>query len=183
MLEVLADVLDHQFQGLGIGQVGLGHGDDCVTDTEVRENLQMLLGLRHPAVIGGNDKQCQVNGADAGDHVLDEVLVAGHINDTDPQGDIGRRKFERGEPQVDGQAARLLLRQAVCVGAGERLDKGGLAVIDMTGSGNDKVRVTPHQSGRRLKEYSGTTSTVRRPPCSTTGQATPLNGAAAGAEW
>ncbi len=39
-----------------------------------------------------------------------------------------------GEAEVDGEAALLLLAQAVGVDAGQRLDERGLAVVDVPGS-------------------------------------------------
>ena len=47
--------------------------------------------------------------------------------------------LEEGEAQVDRDAARLLFRQPVGVGAGERFDQRRLAVIDMTGGADDDV--------------------------------------------
>ena len=53
-----------------------------------------------------------------------------------------RRKspqIERGEADVDGDAAGLLFGQAVAVDAGEGLDERGLAVIDVAGGAEDEV--------------------------------------------
>ena len=44
------------------------------------------------------------------------------------------------EAQVDGDASRLLFRQAIRIGAGERLDQGALPVIDVAGGRDDVVR-------------------------------------------
>ena len=43
----------------------------------------MLLGLRHPSIVGGDDQQREVDRTDAGHHVLHEVFVARHIDDAD----------------------------------------------------------------------------------------------------
>ena len=43
----------------------------------------MLARLGHDALVGGDDEEGQVDAADAGQHVLDEVAVAGHIDDAD----------------------------------------------------------------------------------------------------
>ena len=63
------------------GQVNLRQGDDGAADVEIGQNLQMFLGLRHPPVVRGHHKQGQVNRADAGHHVLHEILVARDIDD------------------------------------------------------------------------------------------------------
>ena len=44
-----------------------------------------------------------------------------------------------GEADVDGDAALLLLGQAIAIDAGEGLDERGLAVIDMAGGAEDQV--------------------------------------------
>ena len=43
----------------------------------------MLLGLRHPAVVGGHDEQREVDRADARDHIFHEVFVARYIHDAE----------------------------------------------------------------------------------------------------
>ena len=45
----------------------------------------MLGGLWHRALVGGDDQQGGVDAAHAGQHVLDEALVARHVDDADPR--------------------------------------------------------------------------------------------------
>ena len=40
----------------------------------------MLFRLRHPTVVGRNDKEGEVDRADTGDHVLHEIFVARDID-------------------------------------------------------------------------------------------------------
>ena len=101
----------------------------------------MLAGLRHHAFVGRDDQQREVDAADAGQHVLDEALVAGDVHDLDRQ-PVGR--VEVGEAEVDRDAAGLLLRQAVGVDAGERLDQRRLAVVDVPGGADDDVMGAAH---------------------------------------
>ena len=82
------------------------------------------------------DQHGEVDAAGAGQHVLDEALVAGHVDDPDRE---AARLLEEGEAELDGDAARLLLRQAVGVDAGEGLDQRGLAVVDVAGRADDDV--------------------------------------------
>ena len=51
----------------------------------------------------------------------------------------GDGKLQVGEAEVDRDAARLLFRQAVGIGARQRLDERALAVIDVTGGGDDEM--------------------------------------------
>ena len=60
----------------------------------------------------------------------------GHVDDLDHE---AARLLEEGEAEVDGDAARLLLGQAVGVGAGERLDQRRLAVVDVAGGAHHDV--------------------------------------------
>ena len=71
-------------------KVNLGQRDHGARDTEVSQDLQMLLGLRHPAVIRRHHEQRQINRTDAGDHVLHEILVTGNINDAQVVGHASR---------------------------------------------------------------------------------------------
>ena len=96
----------------------------------------MLARLRHHRIVGGDDEHGQVHTGGAGEHVLDEALVAGHIDDAEPI----IAQVERGEADVDGDAAFLLLGQTVAVDAGQGLDERRLAVIDMAGRAEDQSR-------------------------------------------
>ena len=100
----------------------------------------MLFGLRHPAVVRGDDEQGQVNRADAGDHVFYEIFVARDINYSNVElfaTCVGNAQF--GKPKIDGDAARLLLRQAVGIGARKRFNERALSVVDVPGGGNNKI--------------------------------------------
>src|SRR5262249_41047488 len=70
-----------------------------------------------------------------GQHVLDKALVAGHVDDAEPE----IPQIEDGEADVDGDAPGFLLRQAVAVDAGQGFDERGLAVVDVAGGAGDQV--------------------------------------------
>lgn len=94
----------------------------------------MLTRLGHRPFVGGDHQQRKVNATGSGEHVLDESLVTGDIDDAHlPPGWEG----EPGESEVDREAALLLLTQAVRVNPGERADEGALAVIDVPGGPDD----------------------------------------------
>ena len=74
--------------------IGFGQDDDAALDTKQIEDRQVLGGLRHRALVGGDDQQRGVDAADAGEHVLDEPLVTGDIDDADlwPPGSVSQAK-------------------------------------------------------------------------------------------
>lgn len=43
----------------------------------------MFFGLRHPAVVGSDDEEREVNGSNASYHVADEVFVSGNVDNSD----------------------------------------------------------------------------------------------------
>ena len=51
--------------------------------------LQVLAGLRHHAVVGGDHQQREVDAGDAGEHVAHEALVAGHVDEADARAPPG----------------------------------------------------------------------------------------------
>ncbi len=94
----------------------------------------MFFGLRHHAVVGGDGEQDEVNAMSAGEHILDEALVAGHVDDTHGS---AVRQVEVGETQIDGDAALFFFFEPVGVLAGEGFDQAGFAVVDMAGGADD----------------------------------------------
>ena len=134
-LHQLADLqLDDLARGL-VHEVALGQGDDAVPQAEQPEDFEVLARLRHDRVVGRDDEHGEVDAGGAGEHVLDEALVAGHVDDAEAE----VAEVEGGEADVDGDAAGLLLGQAVAVDAGEGLDERGLAVVDVAGGAEDQV--------------------------------------------
>ena len=43
-------------------------------------DVEMLFGLRHDAVVGGDGEQNEIDAMGAGEHVLDKTLVTRHVN-------------------------------------------------------------------------------------------------------
>ncbi|HYS50141.1 MAG TPA: hypothetical protein VEM36_15320, partial [Xanthobacteraceae bacterium] len=130
--DLLSDLGDTR----GGDAIDLGQGDGPGAHAEQVDDGQMLAALRHGAVVGGDDEQDEIDAGDAAQHVADEALVSGNVDEAD-----ALTRFDRqvGEAQVDRHAAPLLLGQPVGVDAGERLDQQRLAVIDVAGGGNDHV--------------------------------------------
>ena len=130
-------------QALGVDPVGLGQGHHQARHAQQGQDVQVLAGLWHRAVVGGHHQQGQVDGRHAGQHVAHQALMARHV-DEDQLAAVGQGCL--GEAQVDGHAAGLLFGQMVGVDAGERAHQRGLAMVHMAGGGDDHA--TP--AGPRL---------------------------------
>ena len=78
---------------------------------------QMLARLRHDAVVGGDHQHHEVDARGAGQHVVHEALVTGHVDEAD---DLAARARPIGKAQIDRDAARLLLLEPVGIDAGQR---------------------------------------------------------------
>ena len=83
--DVVAHVELGQLPPLVVDEADLGERDQPVADAEQREDAQVLLGLRLPPLGGGDDEQARVDRPDAGEHVLDEPHVPGHVDERRPR--------------------------------------------------------------------------------------------------
>ena len=88
----------------------------------------MLVRLRARALSGVDHEQEEVDPGCARDHVADEALVPGHVDQREPAavGEVERRVAE-----VDRDPALALLGQPVGVLPGQRPDEPRLAVVDV----------------------------------------------------
>ena len=120
----------------GVHQVRLGQRDDAARDAQQAADVEVLAGLRLDGFVGRDHEQHQVDAAHAGQHVLDEALVARDVDEAQAQ---RGRQLQVREPQVDGDAAPLFFLQPVGVDPGERLHQRGLAVIDVARRADDDV--------------------------------------------
>ena len=126
--------------------------------TPAAQHGQVLLGLGHDAVVGGDHQQEEVDAARARDHRAHEALVPRHVHDAEgrPEGSSSAR-----EAQLDRDAARAFLWQAVGVDARQRLDQRGLAVVDVAG-GAERQRRLRHADGDE-RRHDGAATTRSRP--------------------
>jgi len=80
-VEQLAHLHLHELQHLRVFQgVDLVDEDDDALDTDLAGEEQMLTGLGHLAVRGGDDDDGAVHVGGAGDHVLDVIGMAGTVD-------------------------------------------------------------------------------------------------------
>jgi hypothetical protein len=126
--DALAHFFGYEVEPVLIDIVPFGEGDDTVLDLQEIENRQMLKGLGHGPFVGGDDQEGRVDAADSSQHVLDEALMARNVDDAD-RGAAGQG--EPGEAEIDRHLARLFLGETIRVDAGQGLDEGRLAVIDV----------------------------------------------------
>ena len=130
-------MLDAGIERRLVHQIALGERHDGPLRAQHVDDLEVLLGLRLPSLVGGDHEQHQSNRTHAGQHVPDEALVPGHVDEPDLP---ARWQGGPGEPEVDGEPAPFLLRQPVGIHAGEPKDQGRLAVIDVPGRRHDVRR-------------------------------------------
>ena len=63
--------------------IDFGQRHRAALDAEQFDDFQMLAGLRHRAVVGGDDQQREIDAGGAGQHVVDQLLVAGHVDEAE----------------------------------------------------------------------------------------------------
>ncbi len=109
-VDVLLHFKTHQADQVGIDQIGLGERDDAVADTQQAADVEMLAGLGLDGFVGGDDQQNQVDAGDPREHVLDETLMTGNVDESETA--------EVGEAKVDGDAAAFFFFQPIGVDPG-----------------------------------------------------------------
>ena len=135
-LQKRGHVLFCQFQQIGVDHVDLGQRHHAVADAEQRAYFQMFAGLGHDALVRSDDQQHKIDARRSGHHVAHKAFMARHIHHAHA---LAVGQGEVGEAQFNGNAPALFLRQAVRIGAGERLDQNGFAVIYMARRADDDV--------------------------------------------
>ncbi len=76
----LLDFETRQVDHVGIGEIAFVERDQPVTDPQQTANIEMLAGLRHDRFTRGDYQQHQIDAGGSGKHILDEPLMAGHID-------------------------------------------------------------------------------------------------------
>jgi hypothetical protein len=78
---------------------------------EQLQDFEVLPCLRHNGIVGGDDQQSHVDARRPREHIFDEALVAGTIDNADRhvvQGQVGKA-------DIDGDAACFFFRETVAV--------------------------------------------------------------------
>lgn len=139
-----ADVFFNQSEPLCIDHVDLGQGHKAAADAEQGADFQMLAGLRHNALVRGNDQHHKIHARRACHHVFHKALVAGHVHDAQA---FAFGQIQPGEAQLNGDSPAFFFVQTVAIHAGERAHQRGLAVIDMSGRAQHNSHC-PHSRSR-----------------------------------
>ena len=121
----------------------------------------MFFRLRFPAFRCSDNEKAGIDRTDAGQHVFEELHVAGDVDETDAG---SRRQLHMREPKIDSKTASLLFLKAIRVRTRKRKHQGALAVINVTSRGHDMHRAHLEQAAvsAEMIVASSTTSTVRR---------------------
>ena len=115
-------------------QIDLRDHEDRAVDAKQMEDVEMLLGLRHHAIVGRDGEEHEIEAVRSGQHVADEALVSGNIDDA---GAGPVRKIQMRESQIDRDAPVFFFLQPVRVLSRQGFDETRLAVVDMSGSTDD----------------------------------------------
>lgn len=110
---------------LVLNSIDLVDEDDDALDTDLTGEEQVLPGLRHLSVAGGNDNDGTVHGSSTSNHVLDVIGVTGAVN-------VGVMPVVGGVLDVcggDGDTTLALLRRLV---DGAIVEVGGVALLGLT---------------------------------------------------
>jgi hypothetical protein len=134
VLEPAAYFQGSRLDGWLVHEISLGQSNHRAVGAEHVDDLEVLLRLGLPSLVGGDDEQNESHRSYPGQHVPNESLVARDVHESDLL--TGR---ERGpsESEVDREASSLLLGQTVWIHSGEPEDQRGLAVVDVSGRGHD----------------------------------------------
>src|SRR5690606_26595867 len=133
-LQQCLDLLAYLFDAGRLDAVDLGQRHQRPANTPQLDDGQVFAGWRHYAVTGGVHQPHAVDAAGACQHVVDEALVTRHV---DKAGQAAVAEVRVGVAEVDGDAAFALFAAAVALLAGEGLEQGGLAVVDVAGGADD----------------------------------------------
>ncbi len=135
VLTAFFKTLPGELAELLVDGIGLGDGHDDPGHPHQADDLKVLAGLRHHALVGRHHQERPIDAGRAGNHGVDQPLMPGDVHEVQLEVILA----QLGEAEVDGDPPFPFLREPVTVGAGECLDQGGLAVIDVTGGAEDDV--------------------------------------------
>ncbi len=128
-----------------------------MADPEQAAYIEMFASLRHDRFIRGDYQQNEIDTGNSGEHIFNESLVAGNIDEAEAE---TRGELQVSETQIDGNAPALFFFQAIRVDSGQRLNQSGLAVIDMSSRADDDVLHTC-EVGAHSRGTAAQTSAVR----------------------
>jgi hypothetical protein len=133
--QIFFDLQADQAGCVGIDEVAFRQGHDAALHAEEPADIEVLSRLRFDGFVGGDHQQHKIDSRCTCEHVADETLVPRHVDKSKADAAF----FQEREAQIDGDAAALLLLQAVGMRAGQGFDQRRLAVVNMAGSADNYV--------------------------------------------
>jgi hypothetical protein len=76
-------LLASKANSFSIGKVGLRERDNAIAKTQKAANIEVLARLRLYRIVSGNHQQNSLNARCTREHVFNEALMAGNIDETD----------------------------------------------------------------------------------------------------
>ncbi|HEV3105387.1 MAG TPA: hypothetical protein VGZ01_06850, partial [Trinickia sp.] len=120
-----------------IDEIDFGQHDDRARNVEKIENVEMLERLLFGSFWRCDDEKQQLHARGTGEHVMQEALVTGNVNDA---GFDTVREAQRRKAEIECHASLLLFDEPIGIVAGQCDDERTLAVIDVPGC-SDYVHV------------------------------------------
>ncbi len=125
----------------GVDTIAFRERDGAGGNPQQLEDLQVLAALRHGAVIGRDDHQRVLHGRHARDHVVDEPVVPGHVDEADGIRVVVAADVR--ESKIDGEPAAFLFFEAVGVLTRQAAHQARFAMVDVPRKGNDHGALSP----------------------------------------
>ncbi len=129
MFQPLPHLVLYHFNHLVIAEVYLVYNNNNSLNPEKLKHPEMVLCLKHPSVVKGNNKQRKVNSPGAGNHVPDKPFMPRNINNADC---AETRIVHTGKSDIDGHLPLFLFRKPVAVDSGKSPYERGFTMIYMT---------------------------------------------------
>ena len=129
------DVWEHRLATVGGGSEERAFGS-ARWGTKIGESSYARIWGKWFDHEGGHDEEHDIDAGSAREHVADEAFMAGHVDEREDQ---AIALWHVREPDVDRDAAFLLLLETIRIGAGERADERRLAMVHVAGRADDDV--------------------------------------------
>src|SRR5438309_3583728 len=127
-----------ELEQLFIDQIFYGENNDSFADAEQATDVEVLAGLRHHALVRGDDQGDRIDAVRTRQHVLHKAFVTGNID----KADTDLPQIEIRKTNIDRDAAALFFRQAISIDTRERAHQRSLAVIYMPSrTNNDRLHL------------------------------------------
>src|SRR5208282_5976495 len=91
--DVIFHFQPYYLERLGIDGIGFRKHGDAAADRQQAADIEMFASLRLDPFIGGDDQQHHVDAAHARQHVAHKALVAGDIDEPEPNSIVMPRRF------------------------------------------------------------------------------------------